>query len=88
MGARGLDKRGSFFKLIDTIASEIGELKQEMVQTDVGLGDGLEPAEAHRHLNFTPSQFLLAPAPGNLKLPVPYPPPHHDGNKGAAGFSV
>uniref|UniRef100_A0A5F9DMR1 Ras and Rab interactor 2 n=1 Tax=Oryctolagus cuniculus TaxID=9986 RepID=A0A5F9DMR1_RABIT len=47
MGARGLDKRGSFFKLIDTIASEIGELKQEMVQTDVGLGDGLEPAEAH-----------------------------------------
>ncbi|GAB5569453.1 ras and Rab interactor 2 isoform X2 [Prionailurus iriomotensis] len=47
MGARGLDKRGSFFKLIDTIASEIGELKQEMVQTDVSLENGLEPSEAH-----------------------------------------
>ncbi|NXN94391.1 RIN2 protein, partial [Rhinopomastus cyanomelas] len=34
MKAHCLDKRGSFFKLIDTIASEIGELKQEMVQTD------------------------------------------------------
>ncbi|XP_012882530.1 PREDICTED: ras and Rab interactor 2 isoform X1 [Dipodomys ordii] len=47
MGARGLDKRGSFFKLIDTIASEIGELKQEMVQPDVSLENGLEPSEAH-----------------------------------------
>uniref|UniRef100_A0A8C9DIA6 Ras and Rab interactor 2 n=1 Tax=Prolemur simus TaxID=1328070 RepID=A0A8C9DIA6_PROSS len=47
MGARGLDKRGSFFKLIDTIASEIGELKQEMVRTDVSLENGLEPAETH-----------------------------------------
>lgn len=47
MGARGLDKRGSFFKLIDTIASEIGELKQEMVQTDVSLENGLGPSEAH-----------------------------------------
>ncbi|XP_034861658.1 ras and Rab interactor 2 isoform X3 [Mirounga leonina] len=46
MGARGLDKRGSFFKLIDTIVSEIGELKQEMVQTDVSLENGLEPNEA------------------------------------------
>ncbi|XP_010212512.1 PREDICTED: ras and Rab interactor 2 [Tinamus guttatus] len=42
MEARCLDKRGSFFKLIDTIASEIGELKQEMVQTDLALED--EPA--------------------------------------------
>uniref|UniRef100_A0A3Q2LKH9 Ras and Rab interactor 2 n=2 Tax=Equus caballus TaxID=9796 RepID=A0A3Q2LKH9_HORSE len=85
MGARGLDKRGSFFKnfsvlcagvcappeyrlcedcqpysifvvpgmkwvakkLIDTIASEIGELKQEMVWTDVSLENGLGPTEAH-----------------------------------------
>ncbi|XP_073734548.1 ras and Rab interactor 2 isoform X4 [Callorhinus ursinus] len=47
MGARSLDKRGSFFKLIDTIVSEIGELKQEMVQTDVSLENGLEPNEAH-----------------------------------------
>ncbi|CAO2578514.1 Ras and Rab interactor 2 [Lemmus lemmus] len=47
MGARGLDKRGSFFKLIDTIASEIGELKREMVQTDISLGNGLEPSETH-----------------------------------------
>ncbi|XP_066090974.1 ras and Rab interactor 2 isoform X3 [Saccopteryx bilineata] len=47
MGTRSLDKRGSFFKLIDTIASEIGELKQEMVQTDVRLENGLEPTEAH-----------------------------------------
>ncbi|XP_016067419.1 PREDICTED: ras and Rab interactor 2 [Miniopterus natalensis] len=47
MGTRSPDKRGSFFKLIDTIASEIGELKQEMVQTDVSLENGLEPAEAH-----------------------------------------
>ncbi|XP_067148720.1 ras and Rab interactor 2 isoform X4 [Apteryx mantelli] len=39
MEARCLDKRGSFFKLIDTIASEIGELKQEMVQTDLALED-------------------------------------------------
>nr|XP_009671453.1 PREDICTED: ras and Rab interactor 2 [Struthio camelus australis] len=39
MEARCLDKRGSFFKLIDTIASEIGELKQEMVQTDLTLED-------------------------------------------------
>ncbi|XP_067389131.1 ras and Rab interactor 2 isoform X2 [Emydura macquarii macquarii] len=39
MEARCLDKRGSFFKLIDTIASEIGELKQEMVQTDLMLED-------------------------------------------------
>ncbi|XP_029449630.1 ras and Rab interactor 2 isoform X2 [Rhinatrema bivittatum] len=35
MDAPRLEKRGSFFKLIDTIASEIGELKQEMVQTDL-----------------------------------------------------
>ncbi|XP_072783414.1 ras and Rab interactor 2 isoform X4 [Taeniopygia guttata] len=34
-----VDKRGSFFKLIDTIASEIGELKQEMVQTDLTVED-------------------------------------------------
>ncbi|XP_053103224.1 ras and Rab interactor 2 isoform X2 [Hemicordylus capensis] len=34
------NERGSFFKLIDTIASEIGELKQEMVQTDLMLEDG------------------------------------------------
>ncbi|XP_032950556.1 ras and Rab interactor 2 isoform X5 [Rhinolophus ferrumequinum] len=47
MGTRSLDKRGSFFKLIDTIVSEIGELKQEMVQTDVSLENGLEPTEAH-----------------------------------------
>uniref|UniRef100_A0A8C0DEK6 Ras and Rab interactor 2 n=1 Tax=Balaenoptera musculus TaxID=9771 RepID=A0A8C0DEK6_BALMU len=47
MGACGLEKRGSFFKLIDTIASEIGELKQEMVQTDVSLENGLGPTEAH-----------------------------------------
>ncbi|XP_077789670.1 ras and Rab interactor 2 [Podarcis muralis] len=40
MEAQGLDERGSFFKLIDTIASEIGELKQEMVQTDLVLEDG------------------------------------------------
>uniref|UniRef100_A0A2K5ED52 Ras and Rab interactor 2 n=1 Tax=Aotus nancymaae TaxID=37293 RepID=A0A2K5ED52_AOTNA len=33
--------------LIDTIASEIGELKQEMVRTDVSLENGLEPAETH-----------------------------------------
>nr|XP_054365972.1 ras and Rab interactor 2-like isoform X3 [Mirounga angustirostris] len=32
--------------LIDTIVSEIGELKQEMVQTDVSLENGLEPNEA------------------------------------------
>ncbi|XP_038288915.1 ras and Rab interactor 2 isoform X7 [Canis lupus familiaris] len=47
MGARGLDKRGSFFKLIDTIVSEIGELKQEMVQTDVSLENGLEASKSH-----------------------------------------
>nr|XP_045012423.1 ras and Rab interactor 2 isoform X3 [Jaculus jaculus] len=47
MGTRGLDTRGSFFKLIDTIASEIGELKQEMVHTDVSLENGLEPSETH-----------------------------------------
>lgn len=34
-----VDKRGSFFKLIDTIASEIGELKQEMVQMDLTVED-------------------------------------------------
>ncbi|KAM9562093.1 ras and Rab interactor 2 isoform 2-T2 [Guaruba guarouba] len=39
MKAHCLDKRGSFFKLIDTIASEIGELKQEMVQTDLTVED-------------------------------------------------
>ncbi|XP_075420153.1 ras and Rab interactor 2 isoform X2 [Tenrec ecaudatus] len=47
MGTRVLDKRGSFFKLIDTIASEIGELKQEMVPTDVSLENGLESAEPY-----------------------------------------
>lgn len=47
MGAQGLDKRGSFFKLIDTIASEIGELKREMVQTDISRENGLEPSETH-----------------------------------------
>ncbi|XP_066481225.1 ras and Rab interactor 2 [Tiliqua scincoides] len=41
MEAQCLNVRGSFFKLIDTIASEIGELKQEMVQTDLVLEDGL-----------------------------------------------
>uniref|UniRef100_A0A8C5J491 Ras and Rab interactor 2 n=2 Tax=Junco hyemalis TaxID=40217 RepID=A0A8C5J491_JUNHY len=39
MRSRCVDKRGSFFKLIDTIASEIGELKQEMVQTDPPVED-------------------------------------------------
>ncbi|XP_050565759.1 sodium/potassium/calcium exchanger 3-like isoform X5 [Cygnus atratus] len=39
MKAHCLDKRGSFFKLIDTIASEIGELKHEMVQTDLTVED-------------------------------------------------
>ncbi|KAM9248377.1 ras and Rab interactor 2 isoform 3-T3 [Dugong dugon] len=58
MGARLLDKRGSFFKLIDTIASEIGELKQEMVQTDVSLENGPGPAEACRDV-----------LPFTLKLP-------------------
>ncbi|KAM4842286.1 ras and Rab interactor 2 isoform 2-T4 [Thomomys bottae] len=52
MGARGLDKRGSFFKLIDTIASEIGELKQEMVQPDVSLENSLEPSEAHSMVRY------------------------------------
>ncbi|XP_013367636.1 PREDICTED: ras and Rab interactor 2 isoform X4 [Chinchilla lanigera] len=33
--------------LIDTIASEIGELKQEMVHTDVSLENGLGPPETH-----------------------------------------
>ncbi|XP_006860707.1 PREDICTED: ras and Rab interactor 2 [Chrysochloris asiatica] len=47
MGTRVLDKRGSFFKLVDTIASEIGELKQEMVQTDASLENGLETAETY-----------------------------------------
>lgn len=47
MGTRSPDKRGSFFKLIDTIASQIGELKREMVQTDVSLENGLGPSEAH-----------------------------------------
>ncbi|KAM9271745.1 ras and Rab interactor 2 isoform 2-T3 [Morus bassanus] len=46
MKARCLDKRGSFFKLIDTIASEIGELKQEMVQTDLTVED--ESADLRR----------------------------------------
>lgn len=40
MEAQCLNERGNFFKLIDTIASEIGELKQEMVQTDLVLEDG------------------------------------------------
>ncbi|KAJ6661344.1 hypothetical protein lerEdw1_014972 [Lerista edwardsae] len=40
MEAQCLNERGSFFKLIDTIASEIGELKQEMVQTELVLEDG------------------------------------------------
>ncbi|KAJ1153175.1 hypothetical protein NDU88_005937 [Pleurodeles waltl] len=34
MEAPGPDKRGSFLKLVDTIASEIGEFRQEMVQAD------------------------------------------------------
>ncbi|XP_006895724.1 PREDICTED: ras and Rab interactor 2 [Elephantulus edwardii] len=34
-------------KLIDTIASEIGELKQEMVQTDGSLEYGQEPTETY-----------------------------------------
>ncbi|XP_065488987.1 ras and Rab interactor 2 isoform X3 [Caloenas nicobarica] len=46
MKDRCLDKRGSFFKLIDTIASEIGELKQEMVQTDLTVED--ESADLRR----------------------------------------
>ncbi|CAN9510024.1 unnamed protein product [Ophioblennius macclurei] len=37
------DRSGSFFKLIDTFASEIGELKKEMVQTPWSLEK--EPAE-------------------------------------------
>ncbi|KAJ7338332.1 hypothetical protein JRQ81_011307 [Phrynocephalus forsythii] len=46
MEAQGLGERGSFFKLIDTIASEIGELKQEMVHTDLVLEDGLSPLQS------------------------------------------
>ncbi|KAM4770898.1 ras and Rab interactor 2 [Rhinophrynus dorsalis] len=34
-----VDDRGNFFKLINTIASEIGELKQEMVQTEFHVKD-------------------------------------------------
>ncbi|CAH2253173.1 ras and Rab interactor 2 isoform X1 [Pelobates cultripes] len=37
-----LEDRGSFFKLIDTIASEIGELKQEMVHTEFRVRDEME----------------------------------------------
>ncbi|KAM9317454.1 ras and Rab interactor 2 [Gastrophryne carolinensis] len=36
----------SFFKLVDTIASEIGELKQEMVQTEFSVRDEEEPGES------------------------------------------
>uniref|UniRef100_A0A6J0TCQ5 Ras and Rab interactor 2 n=1 Tax=Pogona vitticeps TaxID=103695 RepID=A0A6J0TCQ5_9SAUR len=46
MEAQCLGERGSFFKLIDTIASEIGELKQEMVQTDLVLEDGLSKLQS------------------------------------------
>ncbi|XP_006005607.1 ras and Rab interactor 2 [Latimeria chalumnae] len=35
-----VDRNGSFFKLVDSFASEIGELKQEMVQIDPMLDDG------------------------------------------------
>ncbi|KAJ8365835.1 hypothetical protein SKAU_G00146660 [Synaphobranchus kaupii] len=38
-----LDRSGSFFKLIDTFALEIGELKQEMVQTAVPSERGPDP---------------------------------------------
>ncbi|KAM5246186.1 ras and Rab interactor 2 [Ctenodactylus gundi] len=47
MGARGMDRRGHFFKLIDTIASEIGELKEEMVHAAARRDLGLEPPAAH-----------------------------------------
>uniref|UniRef100_A0A8C5MGV6 Ras and Rab interactor 2 n=1 Tax=Leptobrachium leishanense TaxID=445787 RepID=A0A8C5MGV6_9ANUR len=40
-----LDDRGSFFKLIDTIASEIGELKEEMVQTEFRVRDEVDSPE-------------------------------------------
>ncbi|KAJ1076886.1 hypothetical protein K5549_017450, partial [Capra hircus] len=46
-GGRGAQEFRPNFRLIDTIASEIGELKQEMVQTDVSLENGLGPTEAH-----------------------------------------
>ncbi|XP_053315816.1 ras and Rab interactor 2 isoform X2 [Spea bombifrons] len=40
-----LEDRGSYFKLIDTIASEIGELKLEMVQTEFRVREDLEPTD-------------------------------------------
>uniref|UniRef100_A0A3P8XGG8 Ras and Rab interactor 2 n=1 Tax=Esox lucius TaxID=8010 RepID=A0A3P8XGG8_ESOLU len=39
----GMDRSGSFFKLIDTFASEIGELKQEMVQTSTAMDRDPDP---------------------------------------------
>ncbi|KAK2109514.1 hypothetical protein P7K49_009260 [Saguinus oedipus] len=53
-------------KLIDTIASEIGELKQEMVRTDVSLENGLEPAETH-------SEHPRALGPAHLQRAPPGP---------------
>ncbi|XP_053567981.1 ras and Rab interactor 2 [Bombina bombina] len=40
-----LDDRASYFKLIDTIASEIGELKLEMVHTEFLVKDELDSSE-------------------------------------------
>ncbi|KAJ8001874.1 hypothetical protein DPEC_G00173930 [Dallia pectoralis] len=43
-GRTVMDRRGSFFKLIDTFASEIGELKQEMVQSSTAADREPDPA--------------------------------------------
>ncbi|XP_075452372.1 ras and Rab interactor 2 isoform X2 [Ascaphus truei] len=45
MAVSRLDNRGHFFKLIDTLASEIGELKQEMIQTEFLVKDEVEPTD-------------------------------------------
>ncbi|KAL1005901.1 hypothetical protein UPYG_G00065360 [Umbra pygmaea] len=46
-GKKGLDRTGSFFKLIDTFATEIGELKQEMVQTSPAVDRETDPMVLH-----------------------------------------
>ncbi|XP_018120595.1 ras and Rab interactor 2 isoform X2 [Xenopus laevis] len=43
-----LDGRGNYFKLIETLVSEIGELKQEMVQTEFCVRDEEDPTDRLR----------------------------------------
>ncbi|KAM3623821.1 uncharacterized protein V6R79_015942 [Siganus canaliculatus] len=59
-----MDRSGSFFKLIDTFASEIGELKKEMVQTSPAVDN--EPVDLQGLESEVSGVYLQSPHCGGM----------------------